>query len=318
MINVTPQLIEKYHRGQCTPNEQKAVERWLADEEMEAFEVPPLIRDGNELERLWSEMAGRLPQSPPEEPPQRPAKRQLLPVMLFSAAAAIIAVILFGWPVRKDRPSVPQAYRVLDVPHGRKAQLTLGDGTVVHLNGGSRLEYPAVFGEHDRVVKLAGEGFFTVVQDADRPFIVDAGNTTTEVLGTAFNLSAYPGESHTLLVESGKVRFDVKNSDQTRIVDAGRGARWTKSEPLVPIDHIPSERFAWKAEQLVFNNHPLAEIAVRLERWYGVSVVIRREELKNMRFTGAFKQAPLKTVMDDLGFVMQFNYRIAGKEVTIF
>lgn len=321
MINVTPQLIEKYHLGQCTAAEREAVERWLADEDMEVFEPPQLRRDGDELTRLWTDMESRLPVEGGHAAGNlsHPAKRRLLPAVLLSGAAAMVAMILFLWPVGNDE-AVPAAVplSVLDVPQGRKAQLTLNDGTLVHLNGGSRLEYPEVFGEGRRLVKLMGEGFFAVAHDADRPFVVDAGNTTTEVLGTAFNLAAYPDESHTLLVEVGKVRFEVKGSDKTRIVNAGQGARWAKPGALVPIAEIPRDRFAWKEGKLVFNNHRLAEIAVRLQRWYGVSVTIERPDLKTMTFTGSFARAPLKTVMDDLAFVMQFHYRLSEKEVVIF
>lgn len=320
MINITPQLIEKYHHGQCTAAEREAVERWLADDDMEAFEVPQLRRDGDELTRLWTDMESRLPaaESPAKVSVHR-TKRRLVPAILVSSAAVVVAIITFFWPAEKIQtlPS-SEVLSILDVPLGRKAQLTLSDGTLVHLNGGSRLEYPEVFGEGIRLVKLVGEGFFAVAHDANRPFVVDAGNTTTEVLGTAFNLSAYPDESHTLLVEAGKVRFEVKNSDETRIVNAGQGARWAKSGTLVPIAEIPRDRLAWKEGRLVFNNHRLAEIAVRLQRWYGVSVTIERPDLKTMTFTGSFAQAPLKTVMDDLAFVMQFHYRLSEKEVVIF
>lgn len=323
MIKVTPQLIERYHLGQCSIVERRAVERWLAGGEMEPFEVSAQLAQGeHEVTRLWSEMAGRLSDGDSQTAGvgEGTANRRFRPAVVFSGVAAIIVVMfLFLWPgVQGDAIQDTAVRSVLEVPKGRKAQLTLSDGTVVHLNGGSRLEYPKAFGRGNRQVKLMGEAFFTVARDTDRPFMVDAGKTTTEVLGTAFNLSAYPDEVHTLLVEEGMVRLGVKSTDEESVIGAGRGVRLTSAGTLTPIDRIPLDRLAWKADKLVFNGHSLTEIATRLDRWYDVSIAIQRPELATATFTGSFSKAPLKTVMDDLAFVMQFRYRITGKEVVIF
>ncbi len=321
MMDVTPQLIEKYHLGRCNAAEREAVERWLADDGMEAFESPRLPNDEDEVGRLWGEMTSRLPL--PEQPRRRaairPAQRWLAGAMAISAVAAVLLAAVLLWPMAVPEPDQGTAvFSVLDVPKGRKARLTLNDGTAVHLNGGSRLEYPEAFGPGKREVRLVGEAFFAVAHDADRPFVVGAGKTTAEVLGTSFNLSVYPDEAPTLLVEEGTVRFRLTVTDRATVVGAGRGARMMADTTLAPIDRIPADRLAWKADRLVFNGHSLADIATRLERWYDVSVSIQRPELASVTFTGSFDDAPLKTVLDDLAFVLRIRYRMAGKEVVIF
>ena len=84
------------------------------------------------------------------------------------------------------------AYNTLNVPKGAEFNLVLADGTQVWLNAESKLKYPVVFGSEERVVELEGEGFFKVSKDASRPFRVKTKSQVVEVLGTEFNVDAYP------------------------------------------------------------------------------------------------------------------------------
>ena len=116
----------------------------------------------------------------------------------------------------------------LIVPQGRNSTIQFADGTIVFVNAGSHLVYPSVFKDNKRQVFLVGEGFFEVKHQSDIPFVACTNHFEIEVLGTKFNLSAYPSENNieTVLIE-GKVKvqetgFNFTNNQQ--VLKIGRAS----------------------------------------------------------------------------------------------
>ena len=97
---------------------------------------------------------------------------------------------------KKIRNKKVQIHR-LSIPRGETFKVVLSDGTEVLLNSDSRLSYPTVFKGKERVVSLEGEAYFNVTKNTEHPFIVKSGNVQVRVLGTEFNVSAYPDNSYT-------------------------------------------------------------------------------------------------------------------------
>lgn len=319
MIQVTPQLIEKYHLGQCSAAEREAVKEWLRSEDMEAVAVPPLPDGSDEEERMWQTLASRLPDDVQRAGISLPhkKKRPALKVVALSLVFASIVCFVVGYIGSRIEPE-SLLLKTADIPNGKKATVTLTDGTVVHLNGGSQLQYPEQFATSHRTVVLRGEAFFEVASDEKRPFAVETAQTYTEVLGTAFNLSAYEGEATALAVQSGKVRFSTAGGQHTGVFSGGQGAALGKDETFTRLEKIPSGRFDWKENRLVFNNHTLASIAATLQRWYGITIKVNNPQLQQRTFTGAFDNPSLLSLMKNLAFVMQFEYRINGSQITIY
>ncbi len=122
----------------------------------------------------------------------------------------------------------------LVIPYGKTSEITLPDGTHVFLNAGSRLIYPDFFADKSREVFLAGEAFFDVKQDEKQPFVVQTTDIRVRVLGTQFNISAYPSENiiETMLT-SGKIRLEQNNSgifSETTELSPGQLAAFNKTE----------------------------------------------------------------------------------------
>lgn len=169
----------------------------------------------------------------------------------------------------------------LTTPKGGTYQITLPDGTKVWLNAGSTMKYPIRFSGAERIVELTGEAYFLVVKDAKKPFKVISAGQEIQVLGTAFNVSAYPDdpETKTTLVE-GKVRLSLAgelseavsgNSGYVELIPGEQGI--IRGERLAKAN-VDSELYtAWKSGYFYFKRTPLEEILRQAARWYDVEVL---------------------------------------------
>lgn len=174
--------------------------------------------------------------------------------------------------LNEDAPSPTQQ---LTTPKGGTYQVTLSDGTRVWLNSASTLTYPARFADEERLVEIAGEGYFEVARNHKSPFKVTSKDQTLTVLGTAFNISAYSDETNikTTLVE-GSVR--VASASAVSYPDAilTPGQQSTLSSAGITVEDIDVATFiGWKDGYFLFNGTELHDAMKQLSRWYDVEVV---------------------------------------------
>ncbi len=208
-------------------------------------------------------------------------------------------------------------YNVLRVPRGGEFAVELADGTLVRLNSDSELRYPVHFAGGERRVYLRGEGYFEVVKDARKPFVVEAGGMEVEVLGTTFNVSAYADEGAvaTTLVE-GAVRFSgesgsVELSPGEQGLADGAGAV-TKREVDV------NDYVAWQKGQFVFRHRTLEEVIRVVCRWYNVEAVFESAGAKGIYFTGNMRRyGDFEQVVRMLELTGGLDFRIEGRTIYI-
>ncbi len=237
-------------------------------------------------------------------------------------AAACILFVLAGMLYFSQEQAEPKPttvpYAIISTKPGQKANLKLPDGTTVHLNSASKLRYPKNFEENKRQVYLTGEAYFSVATDTKRPFTVFSSKTVTQILGTSFNLKAYPDEEETtILVTAGKVNFRSKHNSKMLLLQANQLAQYSQNK-LSRTDRVsPEDLIAWRNDQLIFRNEPLSAIFRNLERWYGVSVHVQDALLLEKRYTGRFQRARLQQVLKSIGFALSFEYTINNKHVII-
>ena len=165
-------------------------------------------------------------------------------------------------------------FHLLQVPRGGEYALVLADGTRVWLNAETELSYPSYFSGKDRRVKLKGEAYFEVTADTSMPFIVETKHLQINVLGTSFNISAYPDESHHATLAKGKIKAIYE--EKQVILSPGEQALLTDSGMIVHAVDIATYT-SWKERRFVFKNKPLQEVARDLERWYNVRLSIRQD-----------------------------------------
>ena len=209
------------------------------------------------------------------------------------------------------------AYNTIEVPKGAEFDLILSDGTHVWLNADSKLKYPVTFGNDAREVELEGEGYFKVTKDEKKPFRVVVKKQTVEVLGTEFNVDAYPGErnTYTTLV-SGKVKVDADG--QTVILNPGMQSV-VNDEKMYTRKVNVAEVISWRNGMFVLENHTLEEIMSKLARWYDFTVFYQNMSLKEATFKGKIpRYASFESVLNILEKTGEVKFNVKNQIVTVY
>ena len=176
---------------------------------------------------------------------------------------------------------------------------------MISLNRNSSLEFPKKFKSNVREVTITGEAFFDVKPNPLVPFVIHAGNAQIKVLGTSFNVNAYP-ETKTVevVVKTGKVQVSEKNREdqyptQEVILDPGeKGTFFSENNVLEKSLNTDPNYMAWKTHDLIFNEVPLKDVVKSLEKVYHVDIQISDPELNNKLITVHFEKKPIDFVLD--------------------
>ncbi|HMO62457.1 MAG TPA: FecR family protein [Ferruginibacter sp.] len=228
--------------------------------------------------------------------------------------------------------------------NGSKTNLVLPDGTKVWLNAGSRLTYDKNYGNNIRQVQLEGEGFFDVVHNTEKPFIIQTATIDVKVLGTQFNVKCYPADktTETSLIR-GSVEVNVKSRGEKfllrpneKLIVYNNNSKDSKTNtaetvqdkaeaPLVAIRQLSYQRndneaveAAWVKNQLSFKDESFGEVAKKMERWYNVEFVFINKARESMQVYGTFNNESLQQALQALEFSFGFKYKIEGSKVVIF
>ncbi len=183
-----------------------------------------------------------------------------------------------------------EEFNTLVVPIGAEYSIVLSDGTKVYLNANSELRFPVTFLGQNREVYLRGEGYFEVAKDSVKTFKVHTEDMTAVVLGTSFNVRAYPDQGVTsATLEEGRLRVECGNHEYSLLpgnqvcLDKETG----KSELLA----VNTKYYtSWKDGYYLFNELPLEDVMDMLVLWYGLEVVYVDEEVKQYEFSGRLKR----------------------------
>lgn len=209
------------------------------------------------------------------------------------------------------------SYNTLATPRGGQFKLILPDKTSVWLNAESTLKFPTVFSGKTRIVELTGEAYFEVAKNAKMPFKVISGTTTTEVLGTHFNINAYKNESltKTTLLE-GSVK--VSNTKDSILLNPNQQAITTSTSQKIEISKEidVDEVVAWKNGKFQFNNTDLQSIMRQLARWYDVEIVYEGA-IPKRAFTGKISRDVTATQVLKILELSDINFRIDGKKIIV-
>jgi transmembrane sensor len=195
----------------------------------------------------------------------------------------------------------------------------LADGSTVLLNKNSRLEYPSAFVGESREVKLTGEAYFDITHMTGRPFLVHTGKLTTRVLGTSFNIRAYPADrAIAITVTSGKVQV-LKGDASMGLLTENQQIRYDKGvDSLIRMKVDVKSSIAWKPEEVNFDDITMEEAARRIGDWFGVTVGFVNPAVKQCRVTATFyKEDELEEILTVICTVNQSTFTIQDKKVLI-
>ena len=265
----------------------------------------------------------------------------------FLKAAALVAfgagISWMAFYFIQDAEKEILSYNEIITPLGSRTHVLLPDGSGVWLNANSSLRYPENFAGEYREVNLKGEGFFEVVKDEGRQFIVSTSDIRIKVLGTTFNVKSYPEEGtiETTLIEGEVVLQRMKSGAMGKEITMKPEQRVTyiKDEGKVVLSEIkkmnasigrpvvvPGNIFiadsvetmvytSWKDGRLIIKSEPLEELSVKLARRFDVKIVFKDEKLKNFKFTGILENETLEQVLYALQVSSPLKYTIDRKTV---
>ncbi|WP_346854581.1 FecR domain-containing protein [uncultured Draconibacterium sp.] len=211
------------------------------------------------------------------------------------------------------------------VPYGKRTELMLADGTKVWLNAGSRLAFPTKFTNETREVYLTGEGCFKVTKNESQPFIVNANDLGIKVLGTHFNVAAYPDDEsiETILVE-GSVELSKRKtfglSSKSVVLKPLQKATFSKDEKEIIVTNEPDADvyIAWTEGWFTFSQQSLEQVFTKLERFYNVEIIVPLNFPSNEKITGKLDlKDSLEDVFKALSDVAKINYRITEDKVLV-
>jgi len=224
----------------------------------------------------------------------------------------------------EDSPEDELIYNELVVPYGKRFQLALSDGTLVHLNAGSSLKYPVSFVQgENREVFLTGEAYFDVAKDKAHPFLVNTGDVNVRVFGTQFNVSSYPEDKKvsTVLVEGSVGLYDAhKTYDEAKIalLEPGFKGDWNKGGKYVDYEKVDVDVYlGWTEGKLVLKNLPFSAIIAKLERHYDVEIKNSYPYLNDQIFTATFDIETIEDVLNSFKEDTPFTYQIKNNVITI-
>ncbi|MFC3198196.1 FecR family protein [Parapedobacter deserti] len=190
-----------------------------------------------------------------------------------------------------------EVYATLTTPKGGTYRITFADSTIVWLNAASTLTYPLAFDGAERVVELTGEAYFDV-QSQRTPFIVKSKNQSIAVLGTQFNVSAYPDDNQTqTTLVRGRVQVSTVGNAASLQLHSGEQSSLTGTTlTKATVDVLPF--VAWKEGLFSFNGTELKVVMNQLSRWYDIEVVFEGDIPTTHYFGDINRQDPLSNVLD--------------------
>lgn len=236
---------------------------------------------------------------------------------------AALCILLLSLPLvfflGKKQSVLPETYTAISCALGDKTAIVLPDSSRVYLNSGSEILLNNNFNEGKRQVFLEGEAFFSVAKDKSSPFIVTANDVKIVVLGTEFNLKAYPEENKisTTLIE-GSLKVSVNN--QNVVIRPSQKLIYYKNLKTTKLQMLAETApdTEWKEGRLVFRNESLEDLELKLERWFDVDIDFADNEVKTQRFTGILERESILEAITYFGYSKYVGYIINGNQITFY
>lgn len=314
-------LIAGKLHGELNSEEDALMEEGLDNQHNKhLFSTGKKIREGlNEAQRLqhsdikgsWKSIEKRIS--------VRKLKRSIVTFMKYAAMLAVAFVSgLYVHNMLADG-TLPVQYAEIEVMYGQTGHIFLFDGTEVWLNSGTKFKYPNKFNQNERSVFIEGEAYFKVAPNKKLPFKVKTDQLEVEVLGTSFNLTAYPSEStQSVFLDEGKVQINDLGGDKLGEIFPGQMAVKTDENQIIQVHNADSYFYtSWKDGKIIFSSEKLSEIAKKMERWYNVEIRFDQELLKDFSFSGTIlRNKPIdQTIMAmELLAPIRFRYEVRPNE----
>jgi ferric-dicitrate binding protein FerR (iron transport regulator) len=312
------QLLDKYLQGKCSPEETKLLHQFY-----DSFPEEP-----SDTVHMWlseNKIHEGIRQRIAEKERQQYSVKKLKAAQSFrllKIAASILIIIGVGlgsYFTNLDVPVAEIAWVEKATQKGQRATITLMDGTIVYLNANSKISFPEQFSVEKREVILEGEAFFEVTRNVKRPFTIQSGELTTTVLGTSFNIRSFAGEPQAVSVATGKVKVSARDKtgySEEIFLTPNQQAYYDGQ--LCKNDIDIRRTIAWKDKIIHFDDVTLAEAALELENWFGVSIRIEGENIKKCKINAQYIDENLTNILESFKHILGINYQFSdGRNLLI-
>lgn len=209
-----------------------------------------------------------------------------------------------------------QEFNTLITPRGGQYELQLSDGTKVWLNADSRLRFPVSFTGTERVVELTGEAYFEVAKNKHVPFKVMTGTKTVEVLGTHFDVNAYPNDIYQTTLLEGSVKLSVQKGASTRLRPCEQGVLDGQGGFNVREADTASV-VAWKNGIFLFRNESITDIMKQVARWYDVDIAYKGS-VSNIKLGGTVSRYEnISNLLNTMELTGSIHFKLQGRRVIV-
>jgi transmembrane sensor len=309
-------LIDKYLSGEATDAEKEQLDQWYQKNgDNDAVWYTDTIGEDRLVEkRMLSRLQNHVNST-------KPQVFRFNTNFIQKAAAVFIGVSLIAgyFVVQKSRHTSSPITLSASAPvkFSENKFVMLPDSSTVLLHTGSSISYDLK--GNVRELKLIGEAYFDIKHQANHPFVIYTGKVKTTVLGTAFNIKAYPGQNITVSVSRGKVSVaDEENHAVTTLLPNQQVVYNTTAEKVDQTNVEAKETITWAKQDMQFDGMPYSQLAERLSRRYGVDVKFKNPEIEKCLITGRFTGTEsLDKVLQTLSDIVGSTYSIDGKTVLL-
>ncbi|MEL7589353.1 MAG: FecR domain-containing protein [Prolixibacteraceae bacterium] len=315
------QILENFKTGRHSRSEYLRVKRWFKDGNQSNLQqamkshwedLPAHQPLDDRLGRLLDALRAQI---------GFPRHRGTLSVFgIYKKVAAILFIpLLIGcilWALQPLK-SRQESFASIHSPQGARTEFTLPDGSTGWLNSGSMLTYPVEFNNH-REVTVKGEAYFKVVRQDGEPFHVKTDELSVRVLGTSFNVAAYPDEAEVnVILEKGKIKICGIKNQPDYVVMPDEKFSYNLRRKTTKISQVDAaSQLSWTRGLLLFRGEPLSEVMRKLGRWYNVDFEIRDKQLQNYSFKATFKDEQLEEILRMIALTTPMKYRIEERKTT--
>jgi ferric-dicitrate binding protein FerR (iron transport regulator) len=326
-------LLAKYFSGNTSEAESKKIEQWAQsspkNQELfrsaeEAWEASRSSRQLWDTDAAWNTLQQKIDERSVSKAQiklhsYKPARKRnrLVPLLKVAAILFVVASSVTAYYQYFANTSVLEVVelapeKVFTNKKGQRSTLQLPDNSKVHLAADSRLVLKSGFNDTERRVFIEGEAFFEITHNASKPFKVESDHGLVTVLGTKFNVNAYPElTQQEVAVAEGKVSFNAIEGNSTpAILTAGTLGILPFNGDDISIQRIENIEWytGWINGQLIFNDTPLTSVITKLERWYDIKCEIKGESIGSKRLTGTFENQRLSEVLDAISMSLNLKH----------
>lgn len=297
------QIIIKYFEEGLSPKEEKDLKVWLKTSEENRFYFQEVVA-------IWKNAARpeeSVSLNEMEDKVLKVIKREIAPVSTFkwiryAAAILLLGVALITFRLMRSVPEVDPI--LLSTSEGERLEFVLPDSSLIWMNENSELSF--VMEGNSRKVRMSGEIFFDIWTDSTRSFIIEAGKSRTEVLGTSFNIKTEEDGEVEIRVSSGVVAFSAQSNEQNRLeLEKGELAILSsEEEELTKEETAVLNTAVWRTGELNFDNNELGMLADELRRYMDLDLRFEDPAIANCKVTAVIALDDKSLVEDILSFSM--------------